>query len=80
MATTGGNWTAGSPPLNLPHKPAPKPLVAVAARSTVVHGNLTSNRVVGFPAPEEVAITVNGVNLVDLVATLQSRITALETA
>jgi hypothetical protein len=80
MATTGGDWTGGNPPRNLPHKPAPVPLNAVAGRSASVSGDLAANRAVGAPVPQEVAIVVDGVNLVDLVATLQARITALETA
>lgn len=80
MATTGGDWTAGSPPRNLPHRPAPKPLTAVTARASAVHGNLTSNRVVGFPVAEEVAIDVAGENLVAIIADLRTRLAALEAA
>lgn len=78
MATTGGNWTAGNPPRNIAHTPAPKPLNAVAARASVVDGNLTTNRVVGRPLPEDVAISIDGQNLLDIITDLQTRLTTLE--
>ena len=78
MATTGGNWTGGNPPFNHKHKPAPLPFKAVASRTTDLHGgDLTQNRVVGQPVAQEVAIVVNGVNLLDVIADLQRRLTAL---
>lgn len=72
MATTGGNWTGGNPPKNFAHTPAPKPLNAVAASESEVHGNLSINRVVGEPLAENVVIYINGRNLVDIIAELQA--------
>lgn len=71
MATTGGNWTAGDPPRNFAHTPAPKPLNAVAGDPAENGGNLLANRVVGVPNPENVVIVINGRNLVDIITELQ---------
>lgn len=78
MAITGGNWTAGNPPFNFPHKPAPRPLNAVADRDTILHGDLVANRVVGAPVAEEVAIDIDGENLIAIIADLRTRLAALE--
>lgn len=82
MALTGGNWTgtAGNPPRNFAHPAAPKPLNAVEFFDNGIHGNLTENSQVGKPRAEDVAIFVDGTNLVDLITTLTARIAALETS
>lgn len=71
MAITGGNWTAGDPPRNFAHPPAPRAVNAVAGEPVLKGGNLTSNLVVGQPVPEEIVIMINGRNLVDIITELQ---------